>query len=160
MNKASQTLQFAAVGTQVLGGGPLTLVATASSGLPVTFSVLDGLAVQNEAQLFLTDVGTLTVDAEQAGNANYLAAEPSVQHFDVIPGLSVQVPAKGSGGSTSLRLVLNAGASVVLEETSDFLTWINLGSFAGKGVDSPVTIPITTTASSSGTRYWRVRVQP
>ena len=160
VNKASQTLQFAAVGTQVLGGGPLTLVATASSGLPVTFSVLDGLAVQNDAQLFLTDVGTLIVDAEQAGNANYLAAEPSVQHFDVIPGLSVQVPARGSGGSTSLRLVLNAGSSVVLEETSDFLTWINLGSFAGKGVDSPVTIPITTTAASSGTRYWRVRIQP
>lgn len=67
--KAPQTLTFnpptAAVGT------PITLTATSSSGLPVTFTVISGNATLAGTTLTLLDTGSVTVRAIQAGNANY-----------------------------------------------------------------------------------------
>ncbi|MBL9194232.1 MAG: putative Ig domain-containing protein [Opitutaceae bacterium] len=67
--KASQTLTFnppsAAVGT------PITLTATSSVGLPVTFALISGNATLTGSTLTLLDTASVTVRAIQAGNANY-----------------------------------------------------------------------------------------
>jgi hypothetical protein len=62
----AQTLVFAPPASVSLSQSPLTLNATASSGLPVTFRVLSGPASVAGDRLTLTGTGAVTVRAEQA----------------------------------------------------------------------------------------------
>jgi YD repeat-containing protein len=67
------------------GVAPITLTATASSGLPVTFSVLSGPATVSGSTLTITGAGTVVVAANQAGNSNYAAAAQVTQTITVTP---------------------------------------------------------------------------
>lgn len=71
--KATQTVNFTAPGSATIGA-PLTLSATASSGLPVTFSVVSGSASLAGSALTVDTAGSVTVRASQAGNGNFLPA--------------------------------------------------------------------------------------
>jgi hypothetical protein len=82
--QGSQTINFPAIPTQTYGAGPLTLNATASSGLPVTYAVTSGPATVVGNMLTITGVGSVTVMASQAGNSFYVPATAS-QTFAVIP---------------------------------------------------------------------------
>ena len=75
INPASQTISFPAVGALV--GVPVSLVATASSGLPVTLTLVSGNATLTGSTLTIKDSNPVVVQASQAGNGNYAAA-PSV----------------------------------------------------------------------------------
>jgi len=55
-------------------GAVVTLVAQASSGLPVTFAVTSGPATVSGNTLTITGTGSITVTATQAGNSNFAAA--------------------------------------------------------------------------------------
>ena len=79
---ASQTIFFGALAAQVYGASPLTLTATASSGLPVTYAVTGPAAVSG-SRLSITGAGSVTVTASQAGNATYAAAPSVSQSFTV-----------------------------------------------------------------------------
>ncbi len=80
---ASQTITFPAIPNQS-GPGTVTLNATASSGLPVSYSVSpSNLGVVNGNIVTTMGAGTITVVASQAGNANYSAATPVSQSFTV-----------------------------------------------------------------------------
>ena len=82
--QSSQTITFGALSNQVLISGPLTLSATASSGLAVSFaSTTPALCTVSGATVTLLDFGTCTIQATQAGNANYFAATPVNQSFQV-----------------------------------------------------------------------------
>ncbi|MEZ5414237.1 MAG: immunoglobulin domain-containing protein [Opitutaceae bacterium] len=81
--KASQTITFDALVDRAFTPSPLTLSATASSGLTVTFAVQSGPATLDGNQLTLTDTGSVTVRASQAGNGNYFAADPVDRSFNV-----------------------------------------------------------------------------
>lgn len=70
---AAQSIAFDNPGS-IMTGSAVTLSATASSGLPVTFSVVSGNASLSGASLTINDVAPVTVRATQAGNSNYLAA--------------------------------------------------------------------------------------
>ena len=63
--------------------GPITLSATASSGLTIAFSVHSGPATVSGSTLTITGIGTVVVAADQPGNNNYLAA-PQVTHAIVV----------------------------------------------------------------------------
>ena len=87
VNQGSQTITFPNPGTQVIGVPPITLTATASSGLPVSYAVISGPATVSGSTLTITAVGTVTVQATQAGNGDYAAAVPvSVSFAVVLPG--------------------------------------------------------------------------
>jgi hypothetical protein len=74
--KTTQSIDFTAPpSTVTYGVAPITLKATASSGLPVVFSVVSGPARVSGAKLTITGLGTVVVAAKQAGNAIYAAAE-------------------------------------------------------------------------------------
>ena len=62
-------------------GSTVLLTATASSGLPVTYTLASGPATLNGSTLSLTGVGPVTVTANQAGNSNYATATPVAQSF-------------------------------------------------------------------------------
>jgi hypothetical protein len=88
VTKSSQAITFAALGDRTVLQTPLTVSATASSQLPVTFSAPSTPAVCSSGgtrgvTITLLAPGTCTVEADQAGNIAFNAAPPVVQSFTV-----------------------------------------------------------------------------
>lgn len=81
----AQTITFAALGTKSIAtNSPLTLTATSSSGLPITYMSSDPTKVTingNVATLLAT--GTVNIIATQMGNAMYAAATPIVNQITI-----------------------------------------------------------------------------
>jgi 6-phosphogluconolactonase (cycloisomerase 2 family) len=85
VNQASQTITFGTLANQSLGAAPFTLSATASSGLAVSFaSTTSSVCTVSGATVTLVAIGTCTIQATQAGNANYAAATSVNQNFQVL----------------------------------------------------------------------------
>lgn len=82
--KLNQTVTFNPVPAQTYGVGvDLSTFASASSGLPVSFSVVSGSGSIVGTTLTATDVGTVRVAAAQVGNVDYNAATPVEQDITV-----------------------------------------------------------------------------
>ena len=84
----AQTLTFPALPNRSLGEPPFALVATASSGLPVTFFVISGPAATSGSLgniLTVTNTGTVVVLAQQNGNLDYDPSPTVLQSFTVYP---------------------------------------------------------------------------
>lgn len=80
----SQTITFPPISTKTLGDPPFALAATATSGLPVTYTVLSGPATVSNNIVTPTGVGMVTIQADQAGNTTYAPAQPVTQSFNVV----------------------------------------------------------------------------
>ena len=81
-----QTITFGAPSNQVMGTVPFALSATASSGLPVTFtSNTTSVCTVSGVTVTLVAVGTCSITASQPGNSTYAAATPVTQTFAVGP---------------------------------------------------------------------------
>ncbi|MBT1699848.1 T9SS type A sorting domain-containing protein [Fulvivirgaceae bacterium PWU4] len=91
VNKASQTISFAAISDKALGDA-FSITATSSSGLPVTITPSLNRATVSGSQVTLTSAGRITLKATQAGDANYLAAAPVERSFCVKPAKPVIRP--------------------------------------------------------------------
>ena len=81
--KTAQTITFPAIGDHDISESPITLDATASSDLTITYYVLAGPGSVSGNTLTLTDTGTVFIQATQDGNDNYYAAYPVEQSFQV-----------------------------------------------------------------------------
>ena len=66
VSKAAQKIEFNDITGTVYGDGPLTLTATASSGLEVSYAVLSGLGELSGNQLTISGAGDIVVEASQA----------------------------------------------------------------------------------------------
>jgi hypothetical protein len=109
---ASQTIGFTSTppGSAVVGGGGYTVAATASSGLPVAFSLSAGSAgvcTISGASVSFVGGGTCTIDANQSGNGSYQAAPQAQQSFTV-----AATPPPKSPQSISFTSTPPAGATV------------------------------------------------
>ena len=83
--QASQTINFGSLADTPYSASPITLSATSSSGLGVTFSVVSGPATVSGSSLTLTGVGVVKVRASQTGNTNYFPAPDVDRTFTVGP---------------------------------------------------------------------------
>lgn len=83
--QVAQTIAFPTIPTQFYGVAPFALSAAASSGLPVSYKVISGPATVSGGTLTITSTGSVTVQASQAGNAEYTSATPFSQTFTVSP---------------------------------------------------------------------------
>ncbi|MCB0516123.1 MAG: LamG-like jellyroll fold domain-containing protein [Chitinophagales bacterium] len=73
----AQVISFPEVAPQLLSNSAITLNATSSSGLAVSYTVLSGPATVSGNILTLNgNAGTVVVEASQSGNANFNPAEP------------------------------------------------------------------------------------
>jgi len=86
-----QTISFSTSppGGATVGGAAYTVVATASSGLTVTFSInalAAGVCSIAGATVSFTSPGTCIIDADQAGNASFAPAPQAEQTFAVARG--------------------------------------------------------------------------
>lgn len=79
--RSGQTITFPPVADQV-ATNHLVLNATASSGLPVVYSVTGPATITNGIMRFITD-GTVSIVASQPGNANFNPAMPVARSFQV-----------------------------------------------------------------------------
>ncbi|MFZ1640401.1 MAG: IPTL-CTERM sorting domain-containing protein [Candidatus Contendobacter sp.] len=89
--KINQTITFGANPGPVTyaPGGTFTVSATASSGLPVTFtSTTPGVCTVVGNTVTVVAVGNCIIAANQAGNANYNAAPQVLQTIAIISGLA------------------------------------------------------------------------
>ena len=85
IDKATQTVAFAAISDQTVTSS-VALVATASSGLPVSFAVASGPGtLSGPATLAFTAPGLVRVVALQAGDTNYNAAATVTNTVRVVP---------------------------------------------------------------------------
>lgn len=96
-NFQSQSITFAAIADVTLPGQDITLTATASSELPVTYaSETPEVCTVSDGIVSLVGPGTCTITASQAGDETFEAAAPVQQSFDVaeaVPaGASVVAP--------------------------------------------------------------------
>jgi hypothetical protein len=92
VSQASQTINFTAPATPVTyGASAITLSATATSGLAVSFGVSGQCSVLGSTLSF-TGAGNCQVTASQTGNTNYTAATPVPQNV-VIQQASVTITA-------------------------------------------------------------------
>ena len=82
--KTDQTITFNPIPDKALDAQQFDLVASASSGLPVSFSLVSGPAELNGKTVSLLGVsGIVIIEASQAGNDVYSAAKPVRQSFSV-----------------------------------------------------------------------------
>ena len=83
--KASQTIDFAALEPVFDDAAPFELTATASSGLPVSFTSSDpAVATVSGTTVSIAGVGATTITASQAGDLDHEAADSVPQHFTVV----------------------------------------------------------------------------
>ena len=81
---ANQTITFATLVAKTYGAAAFTLGATASSGLSVTYaSANTAVATVSGNTVTIVGVGTTTITASQAGNADYSAATAATQTLTV-----------------------------------------------------------------------------
>lgn len=134
VGEASQTITFSSIPTQA-PGTPLTLTATASSGLSVSYAstTTSVCTVSGSTATFLV-AGICSITATQAGNTNYFAATPVTQSFSVVsaPTVSFTTSASVSGshsaGYTMVITVKNTGTATASNVT---LSTATLGATSG-----------------------------
>ncbi len=142
--KANQTVTFPPIASQTLGASVIQLGATASTALPISYSVTSGPAVILGSSLTATGGGSVTVVATQAGNEYYNAASAN-QTFSVVadtvppspaPVLSVSSVAANSVvlswtastdaiSSVSYEVIRNGSVLFVLGKTATTVTGLS-----------------------------------
>lgn len=134
--KGNQTITFINPGDQDFGT-ELTLSATASSGLPVTYTseTPEVCTVTSEGEVTFLKAGTATIKVSQEGNAAYLPAESVTQSFTVnavkpgAPTDFVVIPGDGQLTLTWTAPADTGGSSITDYEYSiNDGTWVSTNS--------------------------------
>lgn len=101
----TQTITFPAVAANVTyGAAPIALAATASSGLPVSYTV-SGPGTIVGSTLVINGAGTVVVTANQPGNGNYGAASAVSQTVTVAKAVLTVTAASATRGFGSANPV-------------------------------------------------------
>jgi hypothetical protein len=148
----SQTITFAAPASPVnYGVAPISLSASSTSGLTVTFSVLSGPASVSGNTLTVTAAGTVVVAADQSGNTNYAAAT-EVTHSITVSKIA---PSAGLAASPNPVLAQNtvtltATVSSSVSTPTGSVTFSDSGTTLGTANLSGGSATLTTSTLSVG----------
>lgn len=151
----SQTITFPNPGTQTYGVDTMTLNATASSSLPVNYTVTSGPATVSGNQLKITGAGTVVVQASQSGSGTYSAATPVSVSFLVNPQTASYTLAAGTPSPINITRGANNAITLSLTSTNyagtvTFVTSISSTSGTASAVTATAA-PVTLTAGGTGT---------
>jgi hypothetical protein len=165
----NQTITFAAPTDRASNSGSFALSATASSGLPVTFTLVSGPGLLAGNVVDLTGAtGTVKLRASQAGNATYAAAPAVEVTFAVTAGptnvvfsqalgsdsrvpaaeLGLVLPGNGQPGSLLVVSTLIPGLNgvITLQPTGS-------GGFIGTLVSSVAAAPLDARIQAASVTY-------
>jgi hypothetical protein len=145
--KANQTITFNAFGTRAYGDASITLAATTTSGLAITYSSNNtSVATVTGNTLTIVGIGTASITAAQAGNANYNPATDIVRTLTVtarpltitgITGVSriynATTTASASGTPALVNVVVGDESDVLLSGTPTY-TFANANVGTGKTI--------------------------
>ncbi len=139
--KTAQTITFAPLADRYTDQPTFTLSATSSANLPVVFSVQGGPARMAGSQITVTGPGRVVIRAAQDGNAQFLAATPVDQSFNVLAVLGLE-PA----WADAIQVYPNPATSVVSIELpkSELITEASLTNGNGVSVKRVTpTLPVS-----------------
>jgi hypothetical protein len=128
VSQIPQTIAFGALSQQKAGDTSFSLAATASSGLPVSFSV-SGAAALSGNIVTLIGSGNVSVTASQPGNSTYAPAANVTQSFFVVPPINTL---------SSVGLITNGfqmdfygaiGSNYTLQASTDLANWVTVLNF-------------------------------
>jgi len=150
VTKAEQVIGFEVLADKTYGDAPFLLNASATSDLPVSFSVVSGPATLNDNEVTITGVGDVTIKASQEGNDFYLPADPVEQTFTVAKADQTitfdPLPANINQNSPDFEISASSssGLAVRFEASNDLVSIMsNTVSVVGSG-------EVTITATQQG----------
>ena len=164
--KLDQTITFtstAPVNAKV-GGPTYTVTATASSGLTVTFSAGSTACTVAGSTVSFVHATTCTVNADQAGNAQYNAAPQVQQSFAVAKGdqtinVSTTAPTFGSASASASPHTYTITATATSGLTVTFTTSGACSNSAGLVTFGPGAGACTINADQAGNADWNAAPQ-
>ena len=143
----AQTISFPPIPAAVYGAAPITLGATASSTLGVSYTASpSNLATLSGSKLTILGAGTITITASQPGDSRYAPAK-SVQQVLTIAPATLTVTA---ANATRLNNTPNPSFT---SSTSYSLTGFVNGDIAGSSVSGTPTLSTTATVTSPPGQY-------
>jgi hypothetical protein len=158
MAKVSQTITFGLdPATAKVGDAARTLIATSSSGLPVTLTSSDSnvATITSGNTLNFLGAGTTTLTATQTGEGNYEAALPVSVILTVSPGGTTFANWSGNEAVTSDLVSRYAFGAVsktsAPEKTTSSITSTTLSLTAVVRTDDPKLVITPKSASNLGT---------
>gem|GEM_PF-394090 len=152
VGQAPQNITFGPLTAKTVGDAPFTISASASSGIPVTFSTsstscsVAAGAIPGTATVTLTSAGSCAITASQGGNSLYLPATPVTQTFTILPLIFNFANFVSTTGLTLNGTATNAGTGGALRLTSS----------AGQGASSWFSQPVPVSNSFSTTFQFKI----
>ncbi|WP_281557857.1 immunoglobulin-like domain-containing protein [Thalassomonas sp. RHCl1] len=132
VNKASQTITFAALADKNSGDVDFDLAASSSSGLTVSFvSSTSSVCSVSGTRVSLSDVGTCSITASQSGDTHYSAAADVSRSFSVLD-------------ATAPVIVLNGDGAITIAQGSSYS---DAGASASDNVDGDISSSIVSIES-------------
>jgi hypothetical protein len=142
VNKGNQTITFNALAAKRLDEGPITISATASSNLAVSFSsATTSICTVSGGTVTLLHVGLCTINANQAGDTNWNAATPVAQTFTVNSGnqtitFNALAPKRLDEGpitvsataSSGLTVTFSSGSATICTVSGTTVTFLTVGT--------------------------------
>jgi len=155
VSQAAQTITFAKPTAQSYGSPSFSLAATASSGLPVTYSTSSTNITISGNVVTILAAGTASITANQGGNANYSSANSLTQNLTVNPAtqtITLSVPSSVTyvaRGTVTLAATASSGLTVTFDRKSGPATLTGSTLYpTGKGT-------ISVTAIQSGNNNYQ-----
>ena len=157
-----QSITFGAIPSKSVGDS-FTLAATASSGLPVTYSSSNpSVATVAGNVVTIVGVGSAEIAASQAGNSSYSPATGVSQAINTYATTALRVASLGtpvlSAGQTSVEhtFIGNPNATYTIEYKTDLSasTWSTITVQTG----ASGTFPATFTSSGDYVNAWKNRM--
>jgi len=145
--RAAQTISFAALDPVFDDVASISLSATSSSGLPVSFTSSNpDVATVSGNTVTIVATGSTTVTASQSGNQNYLPAQNVQRTLNVVRSNPLAVPGGPYTASAEVDLELDGSASLAsYEQTIATYEWDlrNNGTYDVTGATpSPIAVSV------------------
>ncbi|MFZ2339596.1 MAG: gliding motility-associated C-terminal domain-containing protein [Bacteroidales bacterium] len=155
VGKEDQSILFPAPGTKTFGDPDFNLTATASSGLPVSYSIDNPeVATISEGTIHITGAGTAIITASQGGNALFYAAV-DITNTLIVNKADQYIAFSPLGtytyGDPDLdpAAVASSGLSVIYTSNN-----ANVANISGNTIQIVGTGSADITASQSGNQYY------
>ena len=158
IGRGIQTVTFQPIPDRLVEGPPVQLVASTSTGLPVTFQVVSGPAVVSGSLLTPTGAGRIEVKALQEGTGLWLPAE-AIRGFvasQTTTAATVGIDGPRADGSFLLAIRAPVDMKGTIQFSPDLKSWTPVGKATGRGLQQPVPFVIPAGSTSGGASgFWR-----
>ena len=163
VQKGNQTITFGALADKRFDEGPITVSASASSGLAVSFSsATPSVCTVSGSTVNFQSVGTCTVNADQAGNGNWNAAPQVQRSFTISKGnqtISFANPGAKTFDQSPITVSATASSGLAVSFSSATTSVCTSGGTNGATITFVSTGPCTINANQAGNPNWNAAPQ-